>query len=255
MKSLLLFSRPIITGLLAVLPLIATLLVIGWIAGGIAAYLGPKSWFGERLSGIGAIVVDDNLAYGIGLVVVLAGLYLIGLLVQTRLRNAWTNFFDETLGRIPLIGTIYKTLVRFVQLLERRDDVDVKSMSPVWCFFSDERRTAVLGLMPSNEMIEVEGQDYRVVMVPTAPVPFGGGLFFLPDEWVRPASFGVEGLTNIYVSMGVTAPDYMAAIKDAEGKPAQVIAPQRPAAEGEAPGGTGEASEASATDRPHSPPH
>lgn len=215
MKPVLLVIRTMATGLLAILPVLLTLLVIGWVASYVRDYLGPNSWFGRQLANVGAVVVDDNLAYVIGGAIVLVGLYVFGLLVQSRLRNLWTRFFDETLGRIPLVGTVYKTLARFVQLLERRDDVDVKSMSPVWCFFSDERRTAVLGLMPTNEPVQIEGHDYNIVMVPTAPVPFGGGLFFLPSEWVRPAEFGVEGLTNIYVSMGVTAPDYMGAIKRA----------------------------------------
>ncbi|MBJ3775055.1 DUF502 domain-containing protein [Acuticoccus mangrovi] len=228
LRLLIPFVRPMITGLLAVLPIVLTLLLIGWVATYITTYLGPGSWFGSNLSRIGAFVVDDRLAYVIGFAIVLGILYVVGLLVQTRLRIFWSNFLDETLGRLPLIGTIYKTLSRFIQLLERRDDVDVKSMSPVWCFFSDERRTAVLGLLPSDQPVEVEGRPYRIVMVPTAPVPFGGGLFFLPEEWVRPASFGVEGLTNIYVSMGVTAPDYMGAIKDAKKKPAKIITRDAP---------------------------
>ncbi|WMS42017.1 DUF502 domain-containing protein [Acuticoccus sp. MNP-M23] len=216
MKFILRIVRPIATGLLAVLPIIITFALIGWIASYIAAYLGPGSSFGRGVAKLGAFVVDDNLAYAIGVALVCAALYMIGLLVQSRLRRLWSQFFEETLGRVPLVGTIYKTLVRFVQLLERRDDVDVQSMSPVWCFFSDERRTAILGLMPTSETITIEGSLYHVVMVPTAPVPFGGGLFFLPAEWVRAADFGVEGLTNIYVSMGVTAPDYMGKIRKAQ---------------------------------------
>ncbi len=215
MKFLIRTIRPILTGLLAVLPIIITFALIGWIAAYVAAYLGPGSVFGRSVARLGAFVVDDNLAYAIGVAIVLAALYMIGLLVQSSLRRLWSQFFEETLGRVPLVGTVYKTLVRFVQLLERRDDVDVQSMSPVWCFFSDERRTTVLGLMPSSETITIEGADYHVVMVPTAPIPFGGGLFFLPAEWVRPADFGVEALTNIYVSMGVTAPDYMGRIRKA----------------------------------------
>ncbi|WP_075219743.1 DUF502 domain-containing protein [Acuticoccus yangtzensis] len=225
MHPLVLILRPIITGVLAVLPVLLTFLVIGWIAAYVASFVGPGSWFGRSVTQLGAFVVDDNLAYLIGLAIVLAGLYALGLLVQSRLRTVWSTFFNETIGRLPLIGTIYKTITRFVQLLEQRDDVDVKSMSPVWCFFSDERRTAVLGLMPSDHPVEIEGQDYRIVMVPTAPVPFGGGLFFLPAEWVRPAGFGVEGLTNIYVSMGVTAPDYMSGIRRASRSTPHVVKP------------------------------
>jgi len=44
----------------------------------------------------------------------------------------------------------------------------------------------------------------------SAPIPFGGGLIFVPHDWVRPADFGVEALTNIYISMGLTAPQYQA---------------------------------------------
>jgi len=223
MALILSIIRPIVTGLLAVLPVILTFSLIGWIASYVSNFLGPDSTFGQSVSRLGAFVVDDRLAYAIGVAIVLAALYVIGLIVQSRLRRVWSTFFDETLGRIPFVGTIYKTVSRFVQLLERRDDVDVQSMSPVWCFFSDERRTAVLGLMPTSDSIEIEGESYRVVMIPTAPVPFGGGLFFLPAEWVRPASFGVEGLTNIYVSMGVTAPDYMRAIGRSRNGEAQVI--------------------------------
>ena len=224
MRSIIGLARPVMTGLLTILPILITLFVIGWVASYVRYYLGPKSWFGEQLTQIGTFMeVGPNLAYVIGACVVLAGLYFIGVVVQSRVRDLWNGFFNETLGRLPLIGTIYKTIVRFVQLLDQTGDVDVKSMSPVWCFFSDERRTAILGLMPSDQIVKIEGEDYRIVMVPTAPVPFGGGLFFLPAEWVRPADFGIEGLTNIYVSMGVTAPDYMSAIEKAKQKPARVV--------------------------------
>ena len=43
------------------------------------------------------------------------------------------------------------------------------------------------------------------MIVPTAPVPVGGGLFFIPVEMVQPTDVSVEGLMSIYVSMGVSA--------------------------------------------------
>ncbi|MOA55052.1 hypothetical protein D3C78_1787730 [compost metagenome] len=42
--------------------------------------------------------------------------------------------------------------------------------------------------------------------MPTAPIPVGGGLIYVPVEWVRPADMGVEGLTSVYLSMGLTPP-------------------------------------------------
>lgn len=202
--------RTVFTGLLAILPIALTVAIIGWVAAFVGQWLSRDSFLGRGLARLGgAVVHDDTLALLIGAGIVLALLYFLGLVVQTRLHRAWRAFMDNTIGRLPLVGTIYKTLARFVALLDRKEDVDVQSMSPVWCFFSDDRRTAILGLLPTADPMYIEGEEYRVVMVPTAPVPFGGGLFFLPADWVRPAPFGVEGLTNIYVSMGVTAPDYL----------------------------------------------
>ena len=42
--------------------------------------------------------------------------------------------------------------------------------------------------------------------MPTAPVPIGGGLLYVPVEWVKPANMGIDKLTEIYVSMGLTPP-------------------------------------------------
>jgi uncharacterized membrane protein len=37
-------------------------------------------------------------------------------------------------------------------------------------------------------------------------VPVGGGLLFLPEDWVRQAGLGIDELTSLYVSMGVALP-------------------------------------------------
>ena len=47
---------------------------------------------------------------------------------------------------------------------------------------------------------------YIAVLVPSAPVPFGGALIYVPADWIKPADGGVERLMNVYVSMGVTPP-------------------------------------------------
>jgi uncharacterized membrane protein len=52
----------------------------------------------------------------------------------------------------------------------------------------------------------IEGARYRPVLIPSAPVPVGGGLLFLPEDWVKPAELKIEDLTSLYVSMGVALP-------------------------------------------------
>ena len=84
-------------------------------------------------------------------------------------------------------------------------------MSPVWCFFGGEGSAAVLALMPSHQPVAIGEHSYLGILVPSAPVPFGGALIYVPANWVKPAEGGVERLMNVYVSMGVTPPVAMPA--------------------------------------------
>jgi uncharacterized membrane protein len=83
---------------------------------------------------------------------------------------------------------------------------------------------AVLALMPSHEPVAIGEHAYVPVLVPSAPVPFGGALIYVPADWIKPAEGGVERLMNVYVSMGVTPP------VDLPGKGSPVIVePRAPA--------------------------
>lgn len=199
----------IAAGLLAVLPLVITVMIITWVANLVHRLTGPGSVVGSILSTVGLIVVSDEFsAYLVGTLLVLLVLYFLGRLVASQMPGQVGSLLDRAMVRIPLIGGIYGLTNRFVSMLDRRENTDLKSMSPVWCFFGGDSSAAVLALMPTTEPIEIEGCPYRVVLVPTAPIPFGGGLVFVPAEWVRPAAFGVEGFTSIYITMGVTAPQF-----------------------------------------------
>lgn len=203
--------RTFVAGLLAVLPVVLTVAVIVWVAGLVAEFVGPDSAVGKLLVSIGLTVVETRIAaYVIGIAVVLLAVYALGLFVEAGLQRRLQPFIDSGIRRIPLVGNVYDLAHRFVGMLERKEQTDLKTMRPVWCFFGGEGGAAVLALLPTPEPILLGGQLCHVVLVPTAPVPFGGGLFFVPAEWIKPASFGVEGLTSIYVSMGISAPQHFA---------------------------------------------
>jgi uncharacterized membrane protein len=53
-------------------------------------------------------------------------------------------------------------------------------------------------------------------MIPSSPVPVGGAILYVPVSWVEKVDFGIDGLVNVYVSMGVTGPDYLQKPKKAE---------------------------------------
>jgi uncharacterized membrane protein len=52
----------------------------------------------------------------------------------------------------------------------------------------------------------IGGERYHSILVPSAPVPVGGALVYVPVSWIKRADMGVEELMTIYVSMGVSGP-------------------------------------------------
>ncbi|WP_439575365.1 DUF502 domain-containing protein [Phreatobacter sp.] len=213
--------RVFLAGVLLLLPLAVTAGVIGWAVVFIYGFVGPGTFVGRSLTSIGlGFSSSSAVAYLIGTLVVMAVVYVLGLiaiLLQERLQEA----LAQVMRRIPLVGTVYELSRRFVSMVDRNKDADgLKSMSPVWCFFGESDGAAVLALLPSHEPVMVDGRRYLGILVPTAPVPIGGGLIFVPEEWVRPSAIGVEQLVSIYVSMGVSFPPGFAVPSRPETTPA-----------------------------------
>ncbi len=200
-----------IAGTLAALPLVATALIVVWAVRFLYAYLGPGSWFGDLMQVFGFGMVSEFVAYLIGLAVVVVAIFLLGVLVRFGLAKFAANLVNTIVQRIPVVRNIYDVVKSLVGLFAQRDPEKLKSMSPVWLYFGGldaeghAKGSAVLGLLSTREPVMVAGRPYLAVIVPTAPVPVGGGLIYVPEDWVRPADVGVDGLTSIYVSMGVTS--------------------------------------------------
>jgi len=201
-----------ITGALAALPLAATVAIFWWAASLLVRWLGPDSLFGGWMVALGlGVSGSEFLGYLIGIGLVAAGLVLLGALVRTGVQQGVSRLVHDAVRRIPVVRTVYDLAHKLVDLLRQRDREGPKSMSAVWVHFGghEEPGVAVLALLSAPEPVLLEGRPHLAVIVPTAPVPVGGGLLFVPQSWVRPADVGMEALTSIYVSMGVTAHQHM----------------------------------------------
>jgi len=195
-----------LTGLLAVLPLVMTLGLVAWVVGLLNRFVGPDSALGRSFSVLGEFAGSPLLAWLAGTALVLAAIYILGLVVQSRLRGPVTAALDASMRSIPLVGRVYDVAQRFVAVIgDRGKTADIAAMSPVWCSFGGSG-VKVLGLLPNPEPIPIGGQPHLAVLVPTAPIPVGGGLLYVPTQWVVPAEIGVDTLTSVYLSMGITAP-------------------------------------------------
>ncbi len=209
--------RTLLTGLLAMLPLVATLLLLAWTWQFLADWVGPDSWFGHQLTRIGlGVGTSEVTGYAIGLLILAGCIYALGLLVEARLERGLARAVNFLMHRIPVVRNIYDIASKLVSLFAKPEKDGLKSMSAVWLYFGGkpaeggkDKTTVLLGLLSTPTPVMIGGQPFHAVLVPTAPVPIGGGLLYVPADWVEPADVGMEGVTSIYVSMGVTSSQYI----------------------------------------------
>ena len=207
--------RIFVTGALAALPLAATILVFVWAANVLIRWLGPDSGIGRLLVSIGlGFGGSEIVGYALGVAIVAAAIFGLGLVIQTRLQRGLANALNALIERIPLVRSVYDLLRKMVALFDQRDahGNGLHSMSAVWCHFGGRGaggHCAALALLGSDVPVMVDGQRCLAVLIPTAPVPVGGGLLYVPEHWVTPADIGVEAVTSIYVSMGLTSPQHL----------------------------------------------
>lgn len=216
--------RIFVTGLMAALPLAATVAIFWWAASLLIRWLGPQSAFGQVLAALGLGVTGSEVAgYAIGVGLVALAILALGLLVEAGLQRGLNRAVEAVVTRIPLVRSVYDLVQRFVTLLSQRDEDGTRAMQPVWVSFGGraEPGCVVLALQTTAEPVLVDGRRCVPVMVPTAPVPVGGGLMFVPEDWVVRAELSVEAVTALYVSMGVTAPQHLPLASSPASSPAR----------------------------------
>ncbi len=216
-------ARCFMAGLFAVLPLVLTIAIISWVAGFVRSFLGPNTFVGEIIENIGLRLGtgwEGTAAYLLGFAIVIFGLFALGVLVESGFKRILQRIVDAVVRRIPIVGGLYGSLKQLVEVFSNSENAEIQAMSVVFCQFSKQGGTGVLALMPSPMKIRIGDEDHFVVMIPTAPIPFGGGMVFIPADQVRFIDMSVDHFVSIYVSMGVTVPEFMRDVKTLE-RPSQ----------------------------------
>lgn len=202
--------RYFLAGVFALLPLVVTIAVVIWVARFLQTFVGPGTAVGRVVARLGLQFNENQtLAYVFGWIFVLGIVFLFGVVVEMGARRFLQTILDGIVSRLPLIGSIYNTSKQLVSMLDKKDQANLEGMSVVFCRFGAETGAGVLALLVSPEKYQIGDLKYQIVMIPTAPVPFGGALLFVPAAAIVPAEMSVDGLMSIYVSMGVTAPQFI----------------------------------------------
>jgi uncharacterized membrane protein len=202
--------RYFVAGVFAILPLVVTVAIVGWVSGFLAGFVGPGTAVGKALSTVGVSVGHNStLSYVIGWLVVLLAILGGGMVVELGAKKYVSGLMQRLFGRLPLIGSVYRTSQQLVEMLDTSNKDAMQGMSAVYCRFSKEPGPTILALLVSPQRYRIGDRDYLIIIIPTAPVPFGGAMMLFPVEQIEPAGLSVDALMSVYVSMGVTAADHM----------------------------------------------
>ena len=201
-----------VTGVLVLLPVVITVMIMGWAGTQLVHLVGPQTLIGSLLRGLGLhLVTDPTIATAIGWALVLITIWTLGLFIQSTARHQFDTMFHTVMHRIPLIGTIYKPVAHVVGLLSREAQEDLQGMSVVFCALGEGNGAGFLGLLASSEQYRLREQDCLLVYIPTAPVPMTGGLVFVPAPAVTRVTMSVDDLMKLYFSLGTLSSQVMPA--------------------------------------------
>lgn len=201
-----------VTGLIAILPLLLTVFIMKWIAGTIDGYIGPRTIFGQFLQSIGykfSPISDLTLAYILGVLLLLVSIFLLGVLLESGARKTMTAIAQRTIYQLPLLRAIYRTTDKFVNLMPSGDVDNLRGMRVVYVRFGQSPDSpGTLALMPSMDVFPLAGKDHWIVIIPTAPIPVGGAMLFVPTSSVFSTNMSMDGFAGSFVSLGVTTPPF-----------------------------------------------
>ncbi len=192
-----LFKKYFITGLLIWAPLAITVWVLGLLIttleGFVPGFLSSESLFGVDIPGFRFVLVI--------VVVLLTGLFAANLLGRTIV-DQWENL----LGRIPLVRSIYNSVKQVSDTVLAPNGQAFRQAVLVQYPRQGSWTIAFLTGAPSGEVAEKLAGDHISVYVPTTPNPTSGFFLMMPRADVLALDMSVDAALKYVVSMGVVAP-------------------------------------------------
>jgi uncharacterized membrane protein len=186
------------SGLVTVLPLALTVYVIYWMVNTV------EGWLRRALIALG-IVSPEHYWPGLGLIVGFVLLLAIGSLVNAYFGRMLFRYWDDFLGRIPFVKTLYGGFRDVLSLLpsgsgERRDLqrvvlADIAGVRAIG-FVTREDVPAALHALGGEELV--------TVYFPMS-YAFGGYTLYVPRTRVQQLDISVEDAMRLAITAGITA--------------------------------------------------
>ena len=186
------------SGLVTVLPLALTVYVIWWLVNTL------EEWLHRALIAL-RIISPEHYYPGLGLIAGFLLLLFVGSVVNAYAGKILLKYWNDFLGRIPVVKTLYGGFRDVVSLLpsgtgERRDLQRV-----VLARFADVHAIGfVTRVDVPAALLAHGGADWVTVFFPMS-YAFGGYTIYLPRDKVQPLDISVEDAMRLEITAGLTA--------------------------------------------------
>ena len=215
MKKFLLWLRTIfVSGLLAILPVGATVYILLLLYRMIDNFAGKNTPFGAMIErALGQWIP------GLGILIMVLLIFLIGFIVRSVLGRGIHYYFERVFYLFPGVRKMYMTLKQFTSALLNRSSTS--SFQQVVMFEYPIEGINVLGMVTNENLGKLQdatGEDCVLVYTPTAPNPLSGYMLIIPKRLLTYIDMPVEDALSMVVSSGSALPDSLRAIRVAEGK-------------------------------------
>lgn len=186
------------SGLVTVLPLALTVYVIWWVVHTL------EEWLRRALIAL-KIVSPEHYWPGLGLIAGFLLLLAVGSLVNAYAGKMFLRYWNDFLGRIPFVKTLYGGFRDVVSLLPSGSGEKRDLQRVVLARFGDVR---AIGFVTREDVPEVlndhGGHDWVTVYFPMS-YAFGGYTVYVPRSQVQALDISVEDAMRLAITAGLTA--------------------------------------------------
>jgi uncharacterized membrane protein len=176
------FTKNIIAGLVAILPIGGLILTIGYLE--------------SSISSAGLTRLPFYFP-GMGILLVLVFIYLIGLILTTFIGKWLWNGTDKLLNNLPALGKLYQTLKQILGYGEGEDAIFQQTV----LIPAQSGSGVEIGLV-TNRIHLADGNENLLIFIPGSPNPTSGRLVISRPDQVTPTKIPVNTAFKILVAAG-----------------------------------------------------
>lgn len=195
-------QRVFITGLLILIPIVATIFVLIFLFNLLDGWLAPAG--GQILRALGVkLPTDLEHIPGFGIAATFLLIFFTGLFASNFLGRKILQFGDKIIKRLPLVNNIYSTIRQVVTSFSIAGS---KAFKQVVMFEYPRKGLWAIGFITTNSLPSVQRiakQKMVNVFLPTTPNPTSGFLLMVPEKDVYPLPISPENGVKIIASVGL----------------------------------------------------